>query len=255
MIDAVIAIGEIDYMRSFQALFPMVCDKCQSMETENYLVRLLQKVGNASTPVLTALLAPLPEGQKRELLCSLAGAFGPDLTKALNHVLAKDKVGQGLQLGGTALTPEGEEMFLSLSGIQVDYKTILHSETVREKAAWTADHLLRGYIGKPMAQRIAKKGVDHAAALAGAMPGTSERVVLSVLEQPKTQAAILRLAEDALESRGLCLRLLGMRFQPSRPAPAPVRQRLHFSHELEEALLDSLSAYLRAAVAMKEGER
>ena len=95
----------------------------------------------------------------------------------------------------------------------------------------------------------------HAAALAGAMPGTSERVVLSVLEQPKTQAAILRLAEDALESRGLCLRLLGMRFQPSRPAPAPVRQRLHFSHELEEALLDSLSAYLRAAVAMKEGER
>ena len=71
MFDVKVRIDDINYEKSFCALFPQVYTKCANAETDHILARLLNKMGDASIPVMVKILSSLTKKYKGELLCDL----------------------------------------------------------------------------------------------------------------------------------------------------------------------------------------
>ncbi len=251
MLDVEIKIDSIDYEQSFRNLFPQLSAKCVNMETDHLLVRFLNKMGSASMPVVLRILNTLPERSKGELLCCLANFFRQEFVQTLNGVLKQDVLGQCFQLGSVLLKQADSNVItITFEEVSADYGALLKNDTMQKKIAEVIRSSVGDFLGDKLVKQLAEKGTSYMAALAKTMPGISEKIILSVFEQEKTVKTLLNLAENGLKKRGVYLSLGGATFQQSNKADHTdetlERQKLNFSWELEESLLDSISAYLKS---------
>lgn len=257
MINAEIVIKDIQYERSFENLFPMGIEKCKEMENPNLVVRFLLKMGDASMTAALGILNLTDKRSKNELLCGLANLYCREIQSTLNMLLQRDELGKNIQVGDIYMVSDYEGR-LSFRGrnIQVDYGSLAKNDTVRQKIGDYASEIVKKsrFGGGELLQRIAAGGAGLAAGVAAEIaPQEVEKKVLSIMNRAENKSRLLKMTEQVLEDRGLCLKLEDFIFvqedaqdiRDDVDRKSEKERKFELSPETEEGLLDAVVGYLK----------
>lgn len=257
MINAKIVIKDIQYEKSFENLFPMGMEKCKKMENPNLAVRFLLKMGDASMTAALGILNLADERSKNELLCGLANLYSREIQSALNVFLQGDELGKNIRIGDIYMVSDDERR-LSFRGrnIRVDYSGIVKNDTVRQKIGDYASEIVKKskFGGGELLQRIAAGGASLAAEVAAEIaPQEVEKKVLSIMNKAENKGRLLKMTEQVLEDKGLCLKLEDFIFvqenaqeiQDSVDGKSEKGKKFELSQETEEGLLNAVVGYLK----------
>lgn len=253
MFDVKVKVDDIDYEKSFCSLFPQLYTICSNAKTDHLLVRFLNKMGDASIPVIVGILRLLTEKCKGELLCDLINSFDMECVDALNSLLIQDKLGQCFQCSGISMKQDDSTaVSITLTGVVVKYDMLLQNDFIREKIVDHICNTMGGFFGNDLVEKFAERGTNYVTSLVNTMPNVSEKIILSILEQEKARRTLLCLAEKELNESGICFSLGDVSIQqsnsPEQTHNASEHGMIKLSWQLEEALLDSISTYLKSTV-------
>lgn len=257
MINAEIVIKDIQYERSFESLFPMGIEKCRKIDHPNLVVRFLLKMGDASMTAALGILDLADKRSKNELLCGLVNLYCREIQATLNMLLQGDELGKNIQIGDIYMVSDYEG-HLSFRGrnIQVDYSSLAKNDTVRQKIGDYASEIVKKskFGGGELLQRIAAGGASLAAEVAAEIaPQEVEKKVLSIMNRAENKSRLLKMTEQVLEDKGLCLKLEDFIFvqedaqdiQDGVDRISEKERKLELSPETEEGLLDAVVGYLK----------
>lgn len=257
MIYADIMIREINYEKSLANLFPIGIQKCSKMEDPNLAVRFLLKMGNASMTAALGILNLLDEKHKGELLCSLVNAYGHEIQSAFHAFLQNDDLGRNIHIGDISMAHDSNGC-LSLIGrdIQIDYKGLMKSNKIKQRVSEYTDKTMQKTVlgGVNRFSSIVSDGIGIVTeAAVGAVPKTTEKAALFVVNQKKNKDRLLKMAEQALNKKGLCVKLKDFILQqePSLAIKDEViiedttEKKRGLSAGLTEELLDAVVEYIK----------
>lgn len=259
MLNAKITIASINYEETFRNLLPSTLEKCRAMESKNLIIRLMQKLDDASAVALSGMLSFLPRESCDELLCIMVRLFGGELAERLNQTLQEHEVGRNLAINAFSLVQEPERgIILALDGIEVDYGSLLQS--VQEQKA--ADGITGGSTGKTAGRLIGalmKKTVDVVSKIP---PQQLESKGLYLLELDWVKKKLVEMAQKSLYKKGIVLELEDIIFYPCEENGLESEthekegqgagKKLELSPELEETLLDAMAAWMKSLLCREE---
>lgn len=257
MISVKITIKEIHYEKSFESLFPMGMQKLQKVDDPNLSIRFLLKMGHASMTAVLGILELMNEKSKGEILCNLVNLYCPEIQSALNILLQKDDLGKNIAIGDIYMAQEtGGRLIFIGRDIKVNYDRLAKNDTVKQKIGEFANEAVKkSIIGKiDLLQKAVANGAGIAAEVAaGIAPKEVEKKILSVMNKDENKWKLLRMAEQVLAEKGLCLILEDAVFTQEDssalqavPAQETGKERkFEMSAELEEELLDTVARYLK----------
>ncbi len=265
MIHAEIAIGEIQYEKSFRNLFPSVIETCKKMNTSNLAIRFLLKMEDASMTAVAGILNRMDEKCKGQLLCGFANLYCQEIQEALNTLLQQDELGRNISIGEIYMGKDsGGQLFLSGRNIKADYSAIMKNNTVKQKIGEYANQAVKKSVfgGIGLLQKVASEGAGIVAEIAAeAAPDVMEKTLISIMNNEENKYRLLQMAEQVLEERGICVRLKNFVFVQEEnfdlqedTAGKIVEERgsserkIVLSPELEEGLLDAVAGYLKSLV-------
>lgn len=254
MIGAQIEIADIDYKRTFQNIFPKALTKWEEMENPHLMIRFLQKMGDASMTAALGILELLSEEEKGALLCEISSLYGQEIMLLLNNYLAGDDLGKNIQVGELLMMQDGGKMILSVRDIKIDYDSLLKNESVQDKigdlAGQIAGRISRNSRLRQFAAGSAKLAASAAVHMA---PEEVERQAIAVLRKEKYRTRFLEIAKQVLEKKGIYLSLADIallretNIVDSGEDIKVIEEECgsQISGDLEEALLEAVTAYLK----------
>jgi len=257
LIYAEIVIKEIQYEKSFENLFPMGIEKCRKMENPNLAVRFLLKLGDSSMTAALGILNLTDKQSKNELLCGLANLYGQEIQSALNALLQKDELGKNIRIGDIYMAQgRGGHLSFMARNIRVNYSGLAKNDTFKQKLGDYASGLVKKSKlgGGELLQKIAAGGASLAAEVAAEIvPREVEKKVLSIMNKAENKGRLLKMAEQVLGEKGLCLKLEDFTFvqenaQDSQGFVAEEgekERKFELSPETEEGLLNAVAGYLK----------
>lgn len=265
MIHAEIAIGEIQYEKSFRNLFPGVIETCKKMNTPNLAVRFLLKMEDASMTAVDGILNRMDEKCKGQLLCSFANLYCQEIQEALNTHLQKDELGRNIGIGEIYMGQDaGGQIFLIGRNIKADYSAIMKNNTVKQKIGEYANQAVKKSIfgGIGLLQRAASEGAGIVAEIAAeAAPDVTEKTMIAIMNNEGNKNRLLQMAEQVLEERGIYVKLKDFvfvqeeNFDLQEDAAGKIveergssERKIVLSPDLEEGLLDAVTGYLKSLV-------
>ena len=254
MIGAQIKIADIDYKRTFQNIFPKALRKWEEMESPNLMIWFLQKMWDASLNAALGILELLSEENKGGLLCEITSLYGQEIRTLLNHYLSQDDLGKSIQVGELLMMQEGSKMLLSVRDVKVDYDSLLQSESVQSKIGDLAEQMAAWISGNSRLGQVAASSMNLAArAVVHIAPDEVEKQAIAVITKERYRTRILEIAKQALEKKWIYLALadIGLMREngivdlgdAGKIVPKGCSGR--FPKDLEEALLDAVSVYLK----------
>ena len=260
MIGAQIKIADIDYQKTFQNVFPKALGKWKEMKNPNLMIRFLQKMGDASMTAALGILELLSEEDKGALLCEISNLYGQEIRIMLNHYLARDDLGKNIRVGELMMQQDGGKMILSVRDVEIDYNRLLQNESVQDKIGNLAGQVAARLSGNSRLKQLAADGANLAARAAVRLaPDEVEKKAITVIRKENYRSRLLEIAQQVLENKGIYLTLAdiallretGVVDIEGEVDTEGNRNKIaaecssRFPKELEEALLDAVSAYLK----------
>ena len=147
MLNAEFIIVHTDYEKSFIHLFPLLMKKCRQMESKNFAVRLLLRIGNETQTAVLGILNHLDEQTKNEIICRFFAAYTPEIVSKINASLKKEKIGKFVQIKDIALIQQEGTLKLSIRQIEVDYSGITKAPAAKEKINKTVRENINNFFG------------------------------------------------------------------------------------------------------------
>lgn len=234
MLLARIKISNINYEKTFRAIFPLVKEKVAAMESKNMMIRLFQKLDDAALPVLLGVMCRLPEKTKNELLVHCINTYAIILRDKLNEELKNDTWGRLFLVGDMRLVCQDNDFFLGIDKIEVDYKSLLEIDAVNEK--------LNGFFGKFAG--VVKTGTKMAVTLA---PDALEKKGLEILWKEENKQKLMAIAKRTLDMYGIVMSLDDIQLMQDKEETTDAvggEMHLNLTGKMEEDLLDALAGYL-----------
>lgn len=220
MLSVNIKIVNIEYEKTFQQIFPVLKEKLGSIESENMIIRLFQKLDDSALPVLLGIMNRLPESTKNELLAICLNTYSGKLCEKLNEELFKHPYGKFLKTGRISITQEREALYLWIGQVQVDYKGI-----VKEKMTGKLGGIASVFAGERL-----------------------EKLALEFLWTEESKKKLIELAQTTVEKYGFAMGLADIQMMQDREEYVDfieAEEHLKLTDRMETDILDALAGYLK----------
>lgn len=240
---------KVDYEMSVEALLPIFVKKCAGKDKGNMLERMVNKLGDRTTPVALKLLQYFDDATKDAVLVNLINDHQDRLSTSLNKYLESILPGNIIHIGGlVAGLNDSRKLTLRASEVEVNYKELLQSELVVSNV----DHLAQKFaekigIGKGLFGRAAKFALKAGAGLSS---DDLEKQGVQILSAEPIQAKLVPSLTKALQERGLAVETMSVSFETT------IETDLSHSGSdipidwagLEDPIMDALAAWLTDSV-------
>lgn len=224
MLSASIKISNIDYEKTFRQIFPVIRDKIGSMESKNIILRLFQKLDDATLPVLLSVMIRLSEETKNELLVWCLNGYSLKIKEMLNEELVKSTFGKYLTVGCVSAVQKNNNIYLWIGQVKADYKSL-----VKEKIGGKFGGIAASF---PI-EKLGKMGME-------------------LLGTDKSKQKLMTLAKSTLDKYGFVMELNDLQLmQDTEELIDAVDSEVHLemSDKAEEDIVDALAGYLKDKVA------
>lgn len=252
MLAAKISISKIDYEKSFTELFPAAYEKLKTVESKNFALRFIAKLGEETRHAIWGILEKLDNESLKEILCRIIHLYSQEILEKVNDRLEKDEIGKNIRISKIGLVRSGGCLELYADEVSVNYRGLLDVPDIKKKVGEAAENKVQMF-GKWF-QKAAK---DNAGTLAKAaavmMPGEVERLGLNILRKKENRWKMLALAERALQEKGVWLNLGDVQFNQAGSGQEQTILVLEdgqiFSDDLEEKILDAAAEYVKTLLS------
>ncbi len=220
MLSASIKISNIDYDKTFRQIFPSVKEKINSMESDNMIIRLIQKLDDAALYVFSDLMNRLSETTKNEILVQCINAYSIRIKDKLNEELTKNIYGKHITVGRLFAAEDSNELYLCIDRIKVNYKTLV-KDRLRGGLVSIADHV-------PMEKL--------------------EKIGLELLWTDKSKEKIIAVTKDILDRHGFVTELDDIQLMHDKEKNEDTVETevpLVLTDKVEEDILNALAGYLK----------
>lgn len=233
MLNAIIQVSSIDYEKSISVLLPKVVAHLQQESKPNTLIRLFQKLGDASIELTCGILRYVPVDVKTQLICTLIDQYREVILHKINKALSTNALGKNFQIGDICTQKTDNNLLIFTAyRVAIDYTGVIDMLANEKAGKWGG--LLR----------VARNVVSHS---------HTETLALEALAVPRLHAALCRLLQNALARGGVFVEISDVRIQKETERWATIsphvfaEQHTNFvlSSELEDHLLQALVLYLR----------
>lgn len=233
MLNAIIQVSSIDYEKSISVLLPKVVAHLQQESKPNTLIRLFQKLGDASIELTCGILRYVPVDVKTQLICTLIDQYREVILHKINKALLTNALGKNFQIGDIRTQKTDNNLLIFTAyRVAIDYTGVIDMLANEKAGKWGG--LLR----------VARNVVSHS---------HTETLALEALAVPRLHAALCRLLQNALARGGVFVEISDVRIQKETERWAAIsphvfaEQHTNFvlSSELEDHLLQALVLYLR----------
>ena len=244
-----LTIGNIDYCQSILKLLPDFIEKYKNEAGSNIIVRMVNRLGDKTVPVILNLMKFFDKQTTTALLAHLIDGHRDRLTGTINSYLDSTFQGPAVRLGGvfSAIDPDGQ-LILCASDVQVDYKSLVETEVVeagidRFGGEFMSDYGVDSTLLKKGVKFIIKKGARIA-------PNAMEKQVLQILSSEKTKLKIIPKLTEALNNRGLIVEISDLFFKPAEDHTIMINGEAHNANlpDMEDKILDAFAAWLITSV-------
>lgn len=234
MLNGTLEIEAVDYERSLAGLLPLLVDKYRDRPGSGELGKLLDRLGEDVVPVARKLLSYLSPDDKDRVMVALLNANREKLVESANRHLSSLLP---ITIGTLwAQDREGSRLSLFCAGVEVDYPALLNSP------------LLEQGVDKLGAEGGFLKGAARLA-LQMMSPEAIEKQGVALLGSESMKATLLPRFTEALARVGLHVTLRDLVLTSaegvSSPVPAPALSGGFLPDEVQDVVLDALTAYLR----------
>lgn len=225
-------------------------EKVKEKDSNNLLFRLVTELDGDSEKVLLAMMKYLPEDTKNELVCQCLNSYGATLTRKLNEYLQTDTWGKNFTIGSCYAAKQETGLVLVAEQVHADYTTLLMEAGNAQRVAQTARRFTGDGILGRLAARAAAAAAEQLTQNYSSMSQEAlENAAIGLLNQPMVQNKIQSLLSKALTSKGLDISLGALTVEQVDTTITlddnGIIDTIHFSEELETALLKALADFLK----------
>jgi|GEM_PF-4708801 len=233
MLNAIIQVSSINYEKSISVLLPKVVAHLQKESKPNTLIRLFQKLGDASIELTCGILRYVPVDIKTQLIYTLIEQYREVILHQINKALSTNTLGKNFQIGDIrAQKNDSNLLVFTACRVMIDYTGVIDMLANEKAGKWGG--LLK----------VASNVVSSSHA---------ETLALEALAVPRLHAALCRLMQNALARGGVFVEISDVHIQKETERWAAIsshvfsEQHTNFvlSSELEDHLLQALVLYLR----------
>lgn len=265
MLAVSIKISNIDYEKTFRQMFPMVKDKINSMESENKIIRLFQKLDDAALHILLGVMMRLPEETKNELLVQFTNTYSHKINEKLNEELVKNNLGKHLTVGCLSVIQEYDNLYLWINQVKADYKALVKEKLGRSvfffpskekvekmgmKLPWTDGNQQNKMGYKTF---LKEKVGDKLGGIADFFPKEKvEKMGIELLWTDENKQKLMALVKSALDKYGFVMELDDIQLVQDKEEPVEAVEGevyLELSDKVETDIVDALAGYLKDQVA------
>ena len=258
MLNVDVTIRSIDYERTFEALFPLLMETVNNMDAENSMIRLLQRLGQTSRGVVTALLRRLFRYHQDELLCRLVNHYRVDICKQLNALIDANEMRGCVSAGRLSVQHNRDGMLLKLGSVQVNYAELLKDSRARQAIGASAENsglgrlvqrvssAPKGQLGKMVSDTVdAISQNKMTGIITGVFHNKIEKKTVKMLEKQYLPEELGELISEYLEGRGIYAEIDEVNVYPMESVEEQDIPERFLDKELEDALIDAVANYLR----------
>lgn len=238
-------IEKINYEKSVEGLMSIFVKQCAEKDKGNMLERMVNKLGDRTTPVALKLLRYFDDATKDAILINLISDHQDRLSASLNKYLESVLPGNIIHIGGLAAgLNDGRELTLWASQVEVNYKELLESELVEANVDRFAQKLAEKVgVGKGLFGRAAKYALKAGAKIS---PDDLEKQGVQLLSSETIKAKLLPILAKALQERGLAVEAMSVSFETTleTDVSASGLNNPPGWAGLEDPIMDALAAWL-----------
>lgn len=225
-------------------------EKVKGNDSQSLLFRLIRELDGDGEKVLQALLNYLPKETKNELICQCLNSYGATLTRKLNEYLQTDTWGKNFTIGSCYAAKQETGLVLVAEQVHADYTTLLMEAGNAQRVAQTARRFTGDGILGRLAARAAAAAAEQLTQNYSSMSQEAlETAAIGLLNQPMVQGRIQSLISRALKAKELDITVGSLTIEQTAANSAldngNIIDNIHFSQELESALLKALADFLR----------
>ena len=244
-----LAFSDIDYAKTLSALFPRLLSALEQSTSDNFAVRLLQKIGHKSERAVLDILSRLPNEQKNDIVIAAFRMERARIIKELSDALHQNEYGRHISFEDAFLMPAPNgQIECWLENVSIDYQALARRIT---PAASALEALPPLNDALPSSfRRTALRAAGYAARATGALMnlGIGDAALSHFLKREDVADTLNKTLEAMLAKNGIFAKVRGCEFFKGEHAvPQEVislNQSASVPAELIDTLLDVLSSYL-----------
>lgn len=257
MISIYIKVREIDYEKTAEFLLPVALEKWRD---EGILCRFFQVLGSAALPILIGIMAGLSPKEKSELLYFLVYRYENELNFTVSKIIKDNSLEKIISIDKIKMDIQEGIMILAVGGICINYKSLIHNESVKSQIMSIADKLPANFPGGIGIKKLMLEAIIMIIDILSTMvPNQVEKQIISLVQKDDSRKSLVEFLMQSLKEKGVYIDIVDVLIEQvseSEEAPyerAAYRGKSIFPEYLENTLCDSVASYLRR-VALGEKE-